>query len=81
VSVGIKFEANAEGAVAITLVNPDTAASRAGLLVGDILKSMAGKPVATKEDFKAILPTLEAGSTVDVTVKRGSDDLDLKISF
>jgi hypothetical protein len=81
VSVGIKFEANADGAVAVTLVNPDTAASRAGLLVGDILKSMAGKTIGTKEDFKAILPTLTPGSTVDILVKRGADDLALKIAF
>lgn len=81
VSVGIKFEANAEGAVVITLVNPDTAASRAGLLVGDVLTSMAEKSIASKEDFKAILPTLDPGSTVDIGVKRGAEDLALKISF
>jgi len=81
VSVGIKFEANADGAVGVTLVNPDTAASRAGLLVGDILKSMDAKPIASKDDFKAILLTLSPGATVDITVKRGADDLALKISF
>jgi len=81
VSVGIKFEANADGAVGVTLVNPDTAASRAGLLVGDILTSMAGKAIASKEEFKAILLTLTPGSTVDIAVKRGADDLALKISF
>jgi Ca2+-binding EF-hand superfamily protein len=81
VSVGIKFDANADGAVAVTLVNPDTAASRAGLLVGDILLSMAGKSIASKDDFKAILPTLTPGSTVDISVKRGAEDLALKISF
>jgi len=79
--VGIKFEANADGAVAVTLVNPDTAASRAGLLDGDILVSMAGKNITSKEDFKAILPTLVPGSTVDINVKRGAEDLALKISF
>lgn len=81
VSVGIKYEANAEGAVVITLVNPDTAASRAGLLVGDILTSMAEKSIASKDDFKAILPSLTPGSTVDINVKRGAEDLALKISF
>jgi len=81
VSVGIKYDTNADGDVAVTLVNPDTAAARAGLQVGDILKSMAGKNVGNKEDFKAILPTLTPGSTVDIAVKRGADDVALKISF
>lgn len=81
VSFGIKFDANADGAVAVTLVNPDTAASRAGLLVGDVLTSLAGTPITSKDAFKAILPTLNPGTTVDLNVKRGAEDLALKISF
>lgn len=81
VSLGIKFEANAEGAVAVTAVTPDGTASRAGVLVGDVLCSLDGKAIGSKEEFKAILPHLEPGSSVDLLVKRGGDDVALKLAF
>jgi len=81
VSLGIKFEAAEGGGVTVTSVNPDSTSQKAGVQVGDILKTMAGKAIGNKEDFKAILVTLEPGSTVDVTAKRGADDVALKYTF
>jgi len=81
VSLGIKFDAAEGGGVTVTSVNPDSTSQKAGIQVGDILKTMAGKAIGTKEEFKAILVTLEVGLSVDVTAKRGAEDITLKIQF
>jgi len=55
----------------IVRVEPDSPASRAGLLLGDVLISIDGKPVADTDDLQAHLAGDRVGATVAVEVIRG----------
>jgi S1-C subfamily serine protease len=55
----------------IVRVEPDSPASRAGLLLGDVLTSIDGRPVADTDDLQAHLSGDRVGATVAVEVIRG----------
>jgi len=42
-----------------------------GILLGDVITAINGKPVGDVEDYNVILDTLSPGDTVSVTVERG----------
>jgi C-terminal processing protease CtpA/Prc len=62
----------ATGELKVTVVYPDSPASRIGVKVGDILQSVAGKTMAemTPEEHQALEASLLPGSTHDFTVLR-----------
>jgi S1-C subfamily serine protease len=60
-----------ESGLLIVRVEPDSPASRAGLLVGDILVSIDGKPVTDTDDLQAHLSGDRVGATVAIQVIRG----------
>jgi len=45
-------------------------AHRAGLLPGDIMIKLAGKPVSTSNDIRDVVADLEPGEKIDVQIKR-----------
>ncbi len=59
-------------------VLPDSAAAHAGIRADDRLLSIAGSPVESFEDIQRIISAHPA-ETLPITVKRGSDTLELKV--
>src|SRR5262249_49773323 len=55
----------------IVRVEPNSPAARAGLLLGDVLISIDGKPIADTDDLQAHLAGDHVGATVAVEVIRG----------
>ncbi len=54
----------------IQSVYPDSPAARAGLLVGDVVVAMNGKPVESREDFDTALASTGSGQTLSLDVRR-----------
>ncbi len=54
-------------------------ASKAGVKEGDIIKSLAGKKVTSREDIMAVLKTLKAGEAVDILVLRDEKEETLRV--
>jgi len=58
-------------ALLITSVAADSAAQRAGLLVGDVLRAAAGRPLGHPTDLLDVLADSSAGDAVPLDVLRG----------
>lgn len=60
----------AESGALITAVEPDSAASDAGLEVGDVIVEADGQPVTRNEDVSDVIDTKEPGDQITITVER-----------
>jgi serine protease Do len=63
----------------LTQVHPSRPAAIAGLKVGDVITSFAGKPVTSIEQLGKLVAEQKPLATVDVEVKRGDEELKLKV--
>ena len=72
--IGVSFNADANG-VYLTKVNPDGPAGRAGLAVGDRIKSVDLRKLPAKESFPALIGNA-ASQSIRIEVERGGIRLD-----
>jgi hypothetical protein len=56
-------------------------AAKAGVVAGDVILRVDGKPIANLQEFSNLLRTLSAGQTVSVDVRRGNKELTLKVTL
>jgi S1-C subfamily serine protease len=59
-----------KGLIVLSL-EPNGPAAKAGVMVGDILVSLAGKPAADTDDIQGVLENFAVGQTVEAGVLRG----------
>ena len=81
--IGVDITRDANGQYVITRVYVDNPAAQAGIKEGDIITAVDGKAVDTSaQDDTALLAALrgDVGSQVTVTVKRGEQSLDFKMT-
>ncbi len=64
--------------VVLSDVGKGTPAERAGLRVGDVIVAADGKPVATDVDLRAAIQARNVGDTIQLTVVRGNQQLNLR---
>ena len=65
----------------VVSVTPDTAADRAGLIMGDIITVLGDYEIDSREALVNTLRKYRAGDTVDVTVWRNGEEISLSITF
>jgi|GEM_PF-1216911 len=71
----------AVGSTEISEVTPGGNAANAGLMVGDVLKSLDNKIVNSVEDVLEALMDYEVGDSVSVVVDRGGDEMTISLTF
>ncbi len=74
----LELEQTDAGCVA-RVVTPGTPAHQAGMLEGDILKTINGEPVVSPDDADAMLTRIKPGQQIAVQVVRNSDTLQLQV--
>jgi aminopeptidase YwaD len=60
---------------------PDGPAAKAGMLKGDVIKSMDGKPINDIYEFMDRLEKLEPGMTITVLIDRNGTEIELPVTF
>jgi S1-C subfamily serine protease len=73
-ALGEKLElGDAARGVLVVMVESDSPADRAGLLVGDVIVAAGGKTVAEPQDIAALLGAERVGAELDLSVVRGGE--------
>jgi S1-C subfamily serine protease len=67
-------------AVIAVNVRPDSPAGAAGLIIGDIIVSIDGDPIAEPEDLLAALRPERVGQVVTVRIVRGGEPRELRVT-
>jgi S1-C subfamily serine protease len=62
-------------------VEPEGPAGRAGLVLGDILLAIGGKPIGSVEDLQEALGAGSAGKTVSVSLVRGGQPAEVDVTI
>jgi serine protease Do len=62
----------------VGVVSPNSPAYKAGVKSGDIFQQINGRPVSRQVHLQHVLGPLYAGDTVDLVVKRGEQQLNLR---
>ncbi len=70
-----------ETGVVVEGVSPGEAAEKAGIKQGDRIIEMAGKPVQNIEGYMQLMGTVKAGTTVEITVLRKDQKIQLKVQI
>ena len=60
-------------------VRDDSPAAKAGIKPGDKIVKLAGKEIRNVSDYTFILGELKAGTEYEIVVRRGAENLTLKI--
>jgi S1-C subfamily serine protease len=79
--LGITFEgADAEGGVLVTEVRSDGPAVTSGLRAGDVIRKFNGEPIQF-DNFARRIIRCRPGAVVPLEVKRGPDNVTLKVKL
>jgi S1-C subfamily serine protease len=65
----------------IVSVEPDSAASQAGLQEGDVVTAVGDRPVTTSAELTAAVRSSAPGDTVSLTVRRGEDTATVEVTL
>lgn len=65
----------------VRVVEEGSAADRAGIREGDLIVSVAGRPVGTHDDLYDALDSYEDGAPLAVQLVRGADEVEVSVTF
>ncbi len=72
----------ANGGVIVVNVEPDGPADQAGMLIGDVMVALDGRPLADTGDVQAVLNNSEfVGKTINVQIVRGGNLVEVAIAI
>ncbi|RLS57203.1 MAG: PDZ domain-containing protein [Planctomycetota bacterium] len=69
------------GAAIVTSIRPNSPAEQAGMKTGDVVIQANGKPIERIPQLKSILGPLAAGTTLQLVVKRGEQELPISLTL
>lgn len=72
---------SAPAGIVVRGVTPGMPAARAGILKHDVLVTWSGKPIEDEPQLEAAIASTTAGSTVVLGVVRGTEQLDIPVTF
>lgn len=81
--MGLGFEDHGpvSGAAKIIRVRPESPADRSGLQVNDVITAINGQPVQKLNDLKQTLGAMYAGDAIQLSVLRGTETLESKLTL
>ena len=79
--MGVRIDPQITDRVAVEEVVPGTPAATAGILAGDTISSVAGKPVPTFEALRSVMRGLQGGQATTVEVLRDGGKRTLEIQL
>ncbi len=77
--MGVSLDAAGEGAIKVIRVSSGSPASRAGLVIDDVIKTIDGKNIGTVEDFIQTISSCKPYQTVKLVVKREMGDKEMDV--
>jgi S1-C subfamily serine protease len=81
-SKALELRLNVRKGIIVTGVSRGGPANQAGILLGDVLKTINGSVLNRVRDLDTLLrETYKAGDTVDVTLLRGKEERTVKVTF
>jgi S1-C subfamily serine protease len=80
-SLKARLNLKASEGLLVVHLEPDGPAEKAGLLVGDMLIELNGRPVSDTEEVQAVLRTAKAGAQVEAGLIRAGVLQKLKITL
>ncbi len=75
------FNLKSNSGAAITRVEPDTPASKAGLKVGDVVTAINGEPVTDANALRLRVSRTQPGTTLKVTVQRPEGQQEIPVTL
>jgi len=80
-SLRARLNLNATEALLLVHVEPDSPAEKAGLLLGDLLLTLAGKPVTDTDSVQEILRTAKPGDRIEAGIIRGGAQTSISLQL
>jgi len=77
---GVSIQTQGGGAT-VQQVIKDTAAERAGMQVGDVLKKIGGQSVETTEEAIGVIGSFFDGDEIEIVIDRGGTEMTLKVKL
>lgn len=78
--LGIRFDPSVQGLVVAEAV-PGSTAARGGIISGDALVAIDGKPVASRESLAEVMRTRRGGDILPITVRRDNAEIELRLTL
>jgi putative serine protease PepD len=79
--VGVELSGNSAGGAQISVVQPETPATAAGLSPSDLITAIDGHQITSTDQFIATIDTYSPGQTVTLTIKRSGQTEQIKVKL
>jgi M6 family metalloprotease-like protein len=79
--LGVQVATDARGRLVVAEVEADSPAARAGLLAGDVLVQVAGKPVAGADGLRSLLHAQAPGAVLKLALARKDRPLEVPVTL
>jgi putative serine protease PepD len=79
--LGVFLTPSSTGGATVSRVTPGAPASQSGLRQGDVITAVNGKAITSTDQFIGTVDTYSPGTTITVTIKRGGQTKDVKVTL
>jgi S1-C subfamily serine protease len=79
--VGVELNANSSGGAQVNTIQPNSPAASSGIQQGDVITAINGKAISSTEQFIATVDAYSPGDAVTMTIKRGGQSHEIKLTL